>query len=151
MAALLAGDVDMIEDPPTDDLPKLKGDKKLYVEETPSVRVVYVALDQYAEPSPGIQGTDKNPMKDKRVREALSLAINRDALVERVMGGVALPAGNLLPYPMFGSSKEHSKAPKADVEKAKALLKDAGYPNGFSITLGSPSGRYVNDCLLYTS
>ena len=78
-------------------------------------------------------------MKDKRVREALSLAINRDALVERVMGGVALPAGNLLPYPMFGSSKEHSKAPKADVEKAKALLKDAGYPNGFSITLGSPS------------
>ncbi|MCH3703313.1 ABC transporter substrate-binding protein, partial [Campylobacter lari] len=70
---------------------KLKGDKKLYVEETPSVRVVYVALDQYAEPSPGIQGTDKNPLKDKRVREALSLAINRDALVERVMGGVALP------------------------------------------------------------
>lgn len=145
VAALLAGDVDMIEDPPTDDLPKLKADKKLFVEETPSVRVVYVALDQYAEPSPGIQGTDKNPMKDKRVREALSLAINRDALVERVMGGVALPAGNLLPYPMFGSSKEHSKAPKADVEKAKALLKEAGYPNGFSITLGSPSGRYVND------
>ncbi|AUT45360.1 ABC transporter substrate-binding protein [Achromobacter sp. AONIH1] len=145
VAALLAGDVDMIEDPPTDDLPKLKGDKKLYVEETPSVRVVYVALDQHAEPSPGVQGTDKNPMKDKRVREALSLAINRDALVERVMGGVALPAGNLLPYPMSGSSKEHSKAPKADVEKAKALLKEAGYPNGFSITLGSPSGRYVND------
>ncbi|CAB3825894.1 Glutathione-binding protein GsiB [Achromobacter anxifer] len=145
VAALLAGDVDMIEDPPTDDLPKLKGDKKLYVEETPSVRVVYVALDQFAEPSPGIQGTEKNPMKDKRVREALSLAINRDALVERVMGGVALPAGNLLPYPMFGSSKEHAKAPKADVEKAKALLKEAGYPNGFSITLGSPSGRYVND------
>jgi len=145
VAALLAGDVDMIEDPPTDDLPKLKSDKKLFVEETPSVRVVYVALDQYAEPSPGVQGTEKNPMKDKRVREALSLAINRDALVERVMGGVALPAGNLLPYPMFGASKEHSKAPKADVEKAKALLKEAGYPNGFSITLGSPSGRYVND------
>ena len=144
-AALLAGDVDMIEDPPTDDLPEVKADKKLYVEETPSVRVVYLALDQYAEPSPGVQGTDKNPMKDKRVREALSLALNRDAIVDRVMGGVAKPAGNLLPYPMFGSSKEHSQAPKADVEKAKALLKEAGYPNGFSITLGSPSGRYVND------
>ncbi|MFJ1300281.1 ABC transporter substrate-binding protein [Pseudomonadota bacterium AL_CKDN230030165-1A_HGKHYDSX7] len=145
VAALLAGDVDMIEDPPTDDLPKLKGDKKLHVEETPSVRVVYVALDQHAEPSPGVQGTDKNPMKDKRVREALSLALNRDAIVDRVMGGVAKPAGNLLPYPMFGASKEHANAPKADVEKAKALLKEAGYPNGFSITLGSPSGRYVND------
>ena len=145
VAALLAGDVDLIEDPPTDDLPKLKADKKLHVEETPSVRVVYVALDQYAEPSPGIQGTEKNPLKDKRVREALSMAINRQALVDRVMGGVALPAGNLLPYPMFGTSKEHSKAPKPDVEKAKALLKEAGYPNGFSITLGAPSGRYVND------
>lgn len=112
VAALLAGDVDMIEDPPTDDLPKLKADKKLYVEETPSVRVVYLALDQYAEPSPGVQGTDKNPMKDKRVREALSLALNRDAIVDRVMGGVAKPAGNLLPYPMFGSSKEHSQRPR---------------------------------------
>ncbi|KCB48743.1 ABC transporter, substrate-binding protein, family 5 [Bordetella hinzii 1277] len=145
VAALLAGDVDLIEDPPTDDLPKLKADKKLFVEETPSVRVVYVALDQFAEPSPGIKGTDKNPMKDKRVRQALSLALNRDAIVERVMGGVAQPAGNLLPYPMFGASKEHAKAQKPDVEKAKALLKEAGYPNGFEITLGAPSGRYVND------
>ncbi|WP_454692411.1 ABC transporter substrate-binding protein [Achromobacter aloeverae] len=146
VAALLAGDVDLIEDPPTDDLPKLKADKKLHIEETPSVRVMYVAMDQYAEPSPGITGTNgKNPLKDKRVREALSLAINRQALVDRVMGGVALPAGNLLPYPMFGASKDHSKAPKADLDKAKALLKEAGYPDGFGITLGAPSGRYVND------
>ena len=128
VAALLAGDVDMIEDPPPTTLPKLKGDKKLYVEETP--RCAWCTWRWTCRASPGVQGTDKNPMKDKRVREALSLAINRDALVERVMGG-ALPAGNLLPYPMSGSSKEHSKAPKADVEKAKALLKEAGYPNGF--------------------
>jgi peptide/nickel transport system substrate-binding protein len=145
VAALLAGDVDLIEDPPTDDLAQLKGNAKLSVQQTPSVRTVYVALDQFAEPSPGIKGTDKNPLKDKRVREALSLAINRDAIVERVMGGVAKPAGQLLPYPMFGASKAHAEAPKADIEKARALLKDAGYPNGFEITLGSPSGRYVND------
>ena len=92
------------------------------------MRVVYVALDQHAEPSPGVQGTDKNPMKDKRVREALSLAINRDALVERVMGGVALPAGNLLPYPMSGSSKEHSKAPKADVERPRRCSRKPAIP-----------------------
>jgi len=145
VAALLAGDVDLIEDPPTDDLPKLKADKKLFIEETPSVRVMYVAMDQFAEPSPGITGATKNPLKDKRVRQALSLAINREALVDRVMGGIALPAGNLLPYPMFGASKDHSKAPKADLDKAKALLKEAGYPDGFGITLGAPSGRYVND------
>jgi len=146
VASLLAGDVDVIEDPPTDDLPRLKQNKKLFVEQAPSVRVVYVALDQYnAEHSPGIQGTDKNPLKDKRVREALSLAIDRNAIVQRVMGGVALPAANLLPYPMLGTSKERTVIPKADVDKAKALLKEAGYPEGFSITLGSPSGRYIND------
>src|SRR5690606_20389433 len=126
-----------IEDPPTDDLPNLKKNEDLYVEETPSVRVMYVAMDQHAEPTPGIP-LDKNPLKDKRVREALSLAINRDAIVDRVMGGVAKAAGNVLPYPMFGSSKEHAEAPKADTDKAKALLKEAGYPDGFTITLGSP-------------
>jgi peptide/nickel transport system substrate-binding protein len=150
VAALLAGDVDLIEDPPTDDLPRLKKDKNLTIQETPSVRVMYVAMDQFAEPSPGITDADgkplaKNPLKDKRVREALSLAIDRKAIEERVMGGVAKPAGNLLPYPMFGASKAHADAPKPDVNKAKQLLKDAGYPNGFSITLGAPSGRYIND------
>lgn len=146
VAALLAGDVDIIEDPPTDDLPKLKENKKLFLEETPSSRVVYVAMDQFNETkSPGIEGTDKNPLKDKRVREALSLAIDRQAIVQRVMGGAAQAAANLLPYPMFGTSKELTAIPKADVEKAKTLLKEAGYPNGFSITLGSPAGRYIND------
>ncbi len=146
VASLLAGDVDMIEDPPTDDLARLKENKKLFVEQTPSARMIYVAMDQFnAEKSPGIQGPDKNPLKDKRVRQALSLAIDRNAIVQRVMGGAALPAANLLPYPMFGTSKERTAIPKADVEKAKALLKEAGYPEGFSITLGSPSGRYIND------
>ncbi|AOB33267.1 peptide ABC transporter substrate-binding protein [Bordetella sp. H567] len=150
VAALLAGDVDMIEDPPTDDLPKLKADKNLYIQQTPSVRVMYVAMDQFTESSPGITDADgkplaKNPLKDKRVREALSLAIDRQAIEDRVMGGVAKPAGNLLPYPMFGASKTYAEAPKADVNKAKKLLVDAGYPKGFNITLGAPSGRYIND------
>jgi peptide/nickel transport system substrate-binding protein len=150
VAALLAGDVDMIEDPPTDDLPKLKSDKNLYIQETPSVRVMYVAMDQFNESSPGITDADgkplaKNPLKDKRVREALSLAIDRKAIQDRVMGGISKPAGNLLPYPMFGASKAHAEAPKADVNKAKKLLAEAGYPKGFDITLGSPSGRYIND------
>lgn len=150
VAALLAGDVDLIEDPPTDDLPKLKSDKNLYVQQTPSVRVMYVAMDQYNDVSPGITDADgkplaKNPLKDKRVRAALSLAIDRKAIEERVMGGVSKPAGNLLPYPMFGASKTYAEAPKADVNQAKKLLADAGYPKGFNITLGAPSGRYIND------
>src|SRR5690606_2628621 len=93
VAALLAGDLDLIEDPPTDDLERLKKDSKQHVETKPSNRVIYVALDQHGAPSPGITDTGgKNPLLDKRVREALSLAIDRDALVARTMGGVATAA-----------------------------------------------------------
>ena len=146
VAALLAGDVDLIEDPPTDDLERLRKDPKLNVEAKASNRVIYVALDQNGETTPGIQGTNgKNPLLDKRVREALSLAVDRDALVARIMGGVGTPAGQLLPYPMFGASKQLASAPKANPEKAKALLKEAGYPDGFTLVLGAPNGRYIND------
>lgn len=146
VAALLAGDVDIIEDPPTDDLPKLKQDKNLHVQETPSVRVIYIALNQGKEVPPGMSGTSgKNPLADKRVREALSLAIDRKAIVERVMGGAAQTAANLLAYPGFGTAKELEEVPPADAAKAKELLTAAGYPDGFTVSLGSPAGRYTND------
>jgi peptide/nickel transport system substrate-binding protein len=146
VAALLAGDVDLIEDPPTDDLPRLKKDKNLHVQETPSVRVIYIAINQGKEVPPGVSGTDgKNPLTDKRVRQALSLAIDRKAIVERIMDGVGLPAGNLLAYPAFGTSEKYSKAAVADAAQAKKLLAEAGYPNGFALSLGSPAGRYTND------
>src|SRR3546814_13404878 len=60
-------------------------------------------MDQFAEPSPGITGTEKNPLKDVRVRTAISMAINREAIVERIMNGVAVPAGELLPQGFFGT------------------------------------------------
>lgn len=146
VAALLSGGVDMIENPPTDDLARLEQDKKLYIQKTPSVRVIYVALNQSKEVPPGMSGTDgKNPLTDKRVREALSLAIDRNAIVARIMDGVAQAAGNLLPYPAFGASKKHATAPAADVAKAKELLAAAGYPKGFTVSLGAPAGRYIND------
>jgi peptide/nickel transport system substrate-binding protein len=146
VAALLAGDVDLIEDPPTDDLARLQKDPKLNVVTKSSNRIIYVALDQHGDQTPGIQGTNgKNPLLDRRVREALSLAIDRKALVDRIMGGVATPAAQLLPPPMFGTSKKLVEAPKADPERAKALLKEAGYPDGFSLVLGTPNGRYIND------
>jgi len=146
VAALLAGDVDLIDDPPTDDLPKLQGDKNLYVQETPSVRVIYIALLQGDDVPPGMSGTNgKNPLQDRRVRQALSLAIERQSIVDRVMGGSAMAAANLLAYPAFGTSENYAKASPADLEKAKQLLAEAGYPDGFSLTLGSPAGRYTND------
>ena len=86
----------------------------------------------------------KNPLKDVRVRKALSMAINRTAIVERVMEGVAIPAGQLLPEGFFGRS-DKLKVEKYDPAGAKKLLAEAGYPNGFQVTLHGPNNRYIND------
>jgi peptide/nickel transport system substrate-binding protein len=145
VAALLSGDVDLIEDPPTTDLARLKSDPKITLARAVSNRVIYIALDQHGEPPIGIPDTNgKNPLLDKRVREALSIAIDRKGIDDKIMEGVAAPAGDLLPYPMGGTTKDTPVDPY-DPAKAKKLLADAGYPNGFSITLGAPNGRYIND------
>jgi len=145
VAALLAGDVDLIENPPAADLPRLRKDPKVALAEAVSSRVVYVALDQFAEPTPGVPNTDgKNPLKDKRVRQALSQAIDRKGIVDRILEGFALPAGDFLPWPAFGTAKA-TQPDRFDPASARRLLAEAGYPNGFSITLGTPNGRYIGD------
>src|SRR5258708_31774949 len=87
---------------------------------------------------------DKNPLKDRRVREAMSKAINRPVIVERVMEGAAIPAGQLLPDGFFGVSSQ-LKPEAYDPEGSKRLLVEAGYPGGFKLTLHSPNARFVND------
>jgi peptide/nickel transport system substrate-binding protein len=148
VAALLAGDVDMIEDVPTTDIERLKKEPKVTLSQGVSRRVIYLHMDQFRDDSPFIKGKDgasiKNPLKDQRVRLALSKAINRDAIVSRVMEGVAIPAGQLLDERFFGTSKK-LKPVAFDLEGAKKLLAEAGYPNGFKMTMHGPSGRYTND------
>ncbi|WP_156385780.1 ABC transporter substrate-binding protein [Devosia sp. Root685] len=144
-AALLAGDIAVMEDPPTANLSDFENNPDLTIAKAPAGRVVYIALDQQDRESPGISGTDTNPLMDARVREALFISIDRYGIVDRVMGGLAEPAGDLVPAHFLGSSPDHATAPTVDVERAKALLTEAGYPDGFSIVLGSPNGRYVND------
>lgn len=146
VAALLAGDVDLIENPNIEDLERIKK-AGFKTAQALSNRIIYVHLDTYAAAdwkTPGIKGTDKNPLLDKRVRQALSMAINRDAIVERIMGGIAVPAGDLLPVPLFGTSPDR-KPTAYNLEGARKLLAEAGYPNGFEITLGTPNDRYIND------
>ena len=145
VAALLAGDVDMIDNVPTADIPRLKQSPNIVLSQGVSNRVIYLHLDQFRDESQFITGTSsKNPLKDQRVRKAISQAINRPAIVDRVMEGVAIPAGQLLPEGFFGVSPKLQ--PEAyDPEGAKKLLADAGYPNGFGLTLHGPNDRYIND------
>jgi len=144
VAALLAGDVDVIETPAIQDLERIESEG-FEVAQGLSNRVIYLHFDHAQEPSPGISGTDgKNPFKDVRVREALSKAINREAIVDRIMGGVAVPAGELLPGGMFGSRPD-AEADPYDPERAKELLTEAGYPEGFGLVIGTPNDRYIND------
>ncbi|HEX3347523.1 MAG TPA: ABC transporter substrate-binding protein [Acetobacteraceae bacterium] len=149
-AALLAGDVQLIAAVPTTDVARLRQDSRVRIAETVSLRIIYLGLDQSRDAAPaevtGPNGEklDHNPLKDQRVREALSIAINRPAIVERVMEGLAIPSRQFLPPGSF-SYVPDLKLPAYDPTRAKALLAEAGFPNGFRITLHGPNDRYIND------
>ncbi|HEV3007473.1 MAG TPA: ABC transporter substrate-binding protein, partial [Burkholderiales bacterium] len=144
VAALLAGDVDLIDQVPSTDMERLKKEPKVTISQVVSNRIIYLHLDHFRDDSPFVRAKDggpiKSPLRDRRVRTAISKAIDRDAIVARIMGGVAVPAGELLPNAMFGANKE-MVAPKADVEGAKKLLAEAGYPSGFTLVLATPNDR----------
>ena len=149
VAALLAGDVQAIEYVPTSDVARIRADKRLKVYKIIADRLIYLHMDSDRDTSPYV--TDKqgkplsrNPLKDPRVRKALSKAINRNAIVDKVMEGEAVPAGQLLADGMFGTTR-NLKVEAYDPDGAKKLLTDAAYPDGFGITIHAPNNRYVND------
>jgi peptide/nickel transport system substrate-binding protein len=150
VAALLSGDVQMIETVPTSDIAQLAKDPKFNLTDKVSNRVIYVHLNQSNEKAAPFvtakdgKPLDRNPFRDARVRKALSIAINRDAIAERVMERKAVPAAQLLPDMFYGTSRK-LKPPKYDPEAAKKLLAEAGYPNGFNLTIHGPNNRYIND------
>ena len=149
-AALLAGDVQFIDLVPTADIARPRTNAALSVAETVGLRLIYLALDQSRDgPTPYVTGPngetlDRNPLKDRRVREALSIAINRPAIVARVMEGAAIPTGQFLPPGSFSYVPDLG-APVYDPERARELLAEAGYPGGFRITLHGSNDRYLND------
>ncbi|MEI8146188.1 MAG: ABC transporter substrate-binding protein [Alphaproteobacteria bacterium] len=148
VAALLAGDVDVIEFVPTSDLKRLRADPRFAIASSLSNRMMYVHLDQFRDDSPYIKGHDgsalRNPLKDVRVRRALSIAINRVAICQRVMEGAGEPAGQFMPSMFFGTSPNLTP-PTYDPARAKALLAEAGLPQGFRLTLHGTINRYPGD------
>ncbi|MDN3923004.1 ABC transporter substrate-binding protein [Roseateles violae] len=145
VAALLSGDVDLLTDLPTPDLAKLKADGKLKVLEGNETRTIFFAMDQGSEELRGASVKGKNPFKDKRVREALNVAIDREAIKRTIMRGLSVPAGIMVAPGVNGNTPDIDQPLKPDLDKAKKLLAEAGYAQGFEVPLHCPNNRYVND------
>ena len=144
VAALLAGNVDAVTDLPTQDVARLRNTPSLAVLDGPEVRTIFLALDQGSEELKyGPKG--KNIFKDVRVRKALSVSIDRVAIQRSIMRGLSLPASIMVAPGVNGYSADLDKVQPADIDSAKKLLADAGYPNGVEFTLDCPNNRYVND------
>lgn len=148
VAALLSGEVDLIEQPPPSDIARLRAAAGLRVWESVGNRVVFFAFDFHRDQANGVTGSDgrpiPNPFRDARVREAMSLAINREAIAERVMEGFASPANQFVGPGVFGHS-DRIAPDRYDPTRARALLAEAGLPHGFRMVIHGTSDRLVND------
>ncbi len=145
IAALLSGEVDFVLDPPLQDLRRISGAPGLNVQQTAQVRTIFFGLNQGDDEleSSNIRGS--NPFADVRVRQAVYQAINIDAIQSRIMRGLSEPAGVIISPPINGYTEELDTRPAFDPEASRALLTEAGYPDGFEVTLDCPNNRYVND------
>lgn len=149
VAAILSGDVDMIEGVPGVDRAKLAAAPNLAIHEADAFRIIYLQMDSARDVSPGLRDNAgnplaRNPFKDARVRQAMSLAINREGLAERLLSGQAKPAAQYVPNYVPGASPSLKPLP-FDAERAKALLKEAGWADGFQVGLAGSNDRYPND------
>jgi peptide/nickel transport system substrate-binding protein len=145
VAALLSGDVDILTDLPTQDVARMRSDPKLKILDGAEVRTIFIGLDQFSEELKYSNIKGKNPFKDIRVRKALNMAVDRDAIRRVTMRGLSVPAAIMIPPGVHGYSTELDKTSPVDVEGARKLLAEAGYPGGFEFTLDCPNNRYVND------
>ena len=144
VAALISGEVDLINDPPPQDVPRLAQTPGIKVMEGTENRVVFIAMDQARDELLYSNVKGKNPFKDKRVRQALYHAVDIEAIHKNTMRGLSQPTGAMLPSPIQTTPEIEERLP-FDRERAKKLLAEAGYPNGFEVTLDCPNNRYVND------
>ncbi len=145
VAALLSGDVDIVTDLPVQDVDRLRQDKKLKVLDGHEVRTIFIGLDQFSDELKYSNIKGKNPFKDIRVRKALNLAVDREAIRRVTMRGLSIPAAIMIAPGVHGHAKDIDKIDKVDVNGAKKLLAEAGYPDGFEFGLDCPNNRYVND------
>ena len=135
LAALASGEVDLVLDPPFQDVERLKQDPKLRIVSAGDLGTQYLGFDQAHDELPGSDVKGRNPFKDRRVRQAVAQAINVDLIVKKVLRGQGTPTGSLLAPLVDGHLPELDRRAPHDPARAKALLAEADYPNGFSVTL----------------
>lgn len=144
VASLQAGEVDFIDAVPPNDLDRLRQMADVTVIAAPSARMVYMGVDQLEDTTVQIDPSVGNPFRDQRVRQALSLAINREAIIDRIQFNSGAPANQFAPEGIFGHNPD-IPAPEYDLERARELLEEAGFGDGWAMTIHGPAGRYVND------
>ena len=145
VAALLSGEMDMIYSVPPQDIDRIRQAPGIKIIQGPELRTIYLAMDQVRDELLFSSVKGKNPFKDLRVRQAFALAIDEEAIVSRVMRGQGRATWMMWGPGVGGYNAALDVRPKPDVAKAKALLTEAGYPNGFEVTLDCSNDRYIAD------
>ena len=145
VAALISGDIDMMEPVPLQDIERLSANASIKLLQGPELRTIFLGMDQSRDELLYSSVKGKNPLKDKRVRQALFQAIDENAIARTTMRGAATPTALMVAPGINGFVKEQNTRLPYDTAAAKKLLADAGYPNGFEIGMNCPNDRYVND------
>jgi len=145
VAALVSGDIDMMEPVPLQDIDRLKAAGNLNVLQGPELRTIFLGMDQSRDELLFSNVKGKNPFKDKRVRQAFYQAIDIEAIKTRIMRGASTPTNLMIAPGIKGFVPDMNKRMPYDPVAAKKLMVDAGYPNGFEVGMNCPNDRYVND------
>ncbi|MBM3524550.1 MAG: ABC transporter substrate-binding protein, partial [Alphaproteobacteria bacterium] len=145
IAALASGEVDLVIDPPLQDVERLRRMPAMKLMQTNEFRTMYFAVDTFRDELLYSDVKGRNPFKDRRVRQALYQAIDIEAIKSRVMRGYAVISGVSIAPGNTGWSPDLDRRLPYDPEAAKRLLAEAGYPDGFSVTMDCPNNRYIND------
>lgn len=145
VAALLSGEIDMVYTVPPQDMDRIRRTQGAKLMEMPEIRTVFLGFDQQR---PELLKSDvrgRNPFQDERVRRAFWQAIDTQAIHQRVMRRQSRPSGLIIGPGVNGYDASVDQRPPVDVDAAKRLLAEAGYPDGFGVTMDCPNDRYVND------
>ncbi|MFP4360415.1 MAG: ABC transporter substrate-binding protein [Alphaproteobacteria bacterium] len=151
VAALLSGEVDAMYPVPLQDVPRLEREPEVGVLEGPELRTIFFGFDHHRDELLDMSGSGENPFKDQRVREAFALAIDKEGIKRVVMRGAATPTGQMIAPGINGFQEDMNEPYPHDPERAMELLEEAGYGDGFPVTLDCPNDRYVNDEAICTA